>query len=111
MSVESADADKTNPGPHSVPEFNVQDVDANENIRIDSSRTQLQSGIITEGDSKSRQKSGKSRPSSGKYWIQISLPVALLFSKDKKKLTKKYPYELRIHKAIWQTGFDVWALR
>ena len=111
MSVESADADKTNPGPHSVPEFNVQDVDANQNNRIDSSRTQLKSGIITEGDSKSRQKSGKSRPSSGKYWIQISLPVALLFSKDKKKLTKEYPYELRIHKAIWQTGFDVWAPR
>ena len=111
MSVESADADKTNPGPHSVPEFNVQDVDANQNNRIDSSRTQLKSGIITEGDSKSTQKSGKSRPSSGKYWIQISLPVALLFSEDIKKLTKKYPYELRIHKAIWQTGFDVWALR
>ena len=87
MSVESSDADKTNPGPHSVPEFNVQDVDANQNIRIDSSRTQLKSGIITEGDSKSRQKSGKSRPSSGKYLIQISLPVALLFSKDIKKKT------------------------
>ena len=111
MSVESADADKPNPGPHSVPEFNVQDVDANQNNRIDSSRTQLKSGIITEGDSKSTQKSGKSRPSSGKYWIQISLPVALLFSEDIKKLTKKYPYELRIHKAIWQTGFDVWAPR
>lgn len=111
MSVESADADKPNPGPHSVPEFNVQDVDANENIRIDSSTTQLKSGIITEGDSKSRQKSGKSRPSSGKYWIQISLPVALLFSEDIKKLKKKYPYELRIHKTIWQTGFDVWAPR
>ena len=111
MSVESADADKTNPGPHSVPEFNVQDVDANQNNRIDSSRTQLKSGIITEGDSKSTQKSGKSRPSSGKYWIQISLPVALLFSEDIQKLTKKYPYELRIHKAIWQTGFDVWAPR
>ena len=87
MSVESSDADKTNPGPHSVPEFNVQDVDANQNIRIDSSRTQLKSGIITEGDSKSRQKSGKSRPSSGKYLIQISLPVALLFNKDIKKKT------------------------
>lgn len=111
MSVVSADADKANPGPHSVPEFNVQDVDANQNNRIDSSRTQLKSGIITEGDSKSTQKSGKSRPSSGKYWIQISLPVALLFSEDIKKLTKKYPYELRIHKAIWQTGFDVWAPR
>lgn len=89
MSVESADADKPNPGPHSVPEFNVQDVDANQNNRIDSSRTQLKSGIITEGDSKSRQKSGKSRPSSGKYWIQISLPVALLFSEDIKKNWRK----------------------
>lgn len=84
MSVESAAADKPNPGPHSVPEFNVQDVDANQNIRIDSSRTQLKSGIITEGDSKSRQKSGKSRPSSGKYWTRISLPVALLLSEEKK---------------------------
>lgn len=65
MSVESADADKRDPGPHSVPEFNVQDVDANQNIRIDSSRAQLKSGIITEGDSKSRQTPGKSRPSSG----------------------------------------------
>ena len=100
MSVESADAERPNPGPHSVPEFNVEDVDANQNIRIDSSRTQLKSGIITEGDSKSGQKSGKSRPSSGKYRIQSSLSVALLFSEDIKKLTRKYPYELRIHKAI-----------
>ena len=89
MSVESADAERPNPGPHSVPEFNVEDVDANQNIRIDSSRNQLKSGIITEGDSKSRQKSGKSRPSSGKYRIQSSLPVALLFSEDIKKTDEK----------------------
>lgn len=51
----------------SVPAFKVQDVDANQNIRIDSSRTEVKEGIITEGDSKSRQKSGRSRLSSGEY--------------------------------------------
>ena len=52
----------------SVPAFNVQDVDANQNIRIDSSQAEVKEGIITEGDSKkSRQKSGRSRLSSGEY--------------------------------------------
>lgn len=51
----------------SVPAFNVQDVDANQNIRIDNSRAEVKEGIITEGDSKSRQKSGRSRLSSGEY--------------------------------------------
>lgn len=60
----------SNAGPHSVPTLNVQDVDANENIIENSSKAssaqgELKSGIITESDSKSRQRSGKSRNSSG----------------------------------------------
>ena len=54
-------------GTQSVPAFNVQDVDVNQNIRIDSSRTEVKACIITEGDSKIRQKSGRSRLSSGEY--------------------------------------------
>lgn len=49
------------------PSLNVQDVDNNSNIRIDSSRAEVKSGIITEGDSKSRQRGGKNRSSSGEY--------------------------------------------
>ena len=58
-------------GPQSVPALNVRDVDANQNVRMDSSKTELKSGIITEGDSKSRQKSGRSQRSSGEYSMQI----------------------------------------
>ena len=58
-------------GPQSVPALNVQDVDVNQNVRMDSSKTELKSGIITEGDSKSRQKSGRSQRSSGEYSMQI----------------------------------------
>lgn len=56
------------------PSLNVQDVDNNSNIRIDSSRAEVKSGIITEGDSKSRQRSGKNRSSSGEY-DNIKKPV------------------------------------
>ena len=70
MSATSASDDKIDVGPHSVPTLNVQDVDVNENILTNSSKRssaqgELKSGIITESDSKSRQKSGKSRLSSG----------------------------------------------
>lgn len=70
MSATSTSDDKINAGPHSVPTFNVQDVDANENIMANSSKRssaqgELKSGIITESDSKSRQRSGRSQRSSG----------------------------------------------
>lgn len=65
MSAESGD----NTGPVSVPELNDQDVDANQNIRLNSSKAEVKSGIITEGESKSRQKSGQSRLSSGEYCV------------------------------------------
>lgn len=74
MSAASTSDDKINVGPQSVPTLNVRDVDhdANENIISDSSErsnahVELKSGIITEGDSKSRQRSGRSRNSSGEY--------------------------------------------
>ncbi|KAL9985644.1 hypothetical protein ACROYT_G008067 [Oculina patagonica] len=71
MSATSTSDDKINEGPHSVPTLNVQDVDANENTIANSSERssaqgELKSGIITESDSKSRQRSGRSRQSSAK---------------------------------------------
>ena len=63
--------DNTNVGPHNVPTLNVQEVaDSNQNVTaISSTRSSAQierkSGIITEGDSESRQRSGRSRLSSG----------------------------------------------
>lgn len=71
MSAESGD----NTGPVSVPE---QDVDANQNKRLNSSKAEVKSGIITEGESKSRQKSGQSRLSSGEYSVvYIHTPYVL----------------------------------
>ena len=63
--------DNTNVGPHNVPTLSVQEVaDSNQNVTaISSTRSSAQierkSGIITEGDSESRQRSGRSRLSSG----------------------------------------------
>ena len=72
MSATSTGDDKIKVGLQSVPTLNVQDADhdANENIIVDSSERdsahiKLKSGIITERDSKNRQRSGRSRNSSG----------------------------------------------
>ena len=72
MSATSTSDDKIKVGLQSVPTLNVQDADhdANENIIVDSSERdsgniKLKSGIITERDSKNRQRSGRSRNSSG----------------------------------------------
>lgn len=70
MSATSTSGD--NLGLQSVPTLNVKDADhdANENKILDipkkgGAHMRLKSGIITEGDSKSRQRSGRSRNSSG----------------------------------------------
>lgn len=72
MSATSTSDDKIDVGLQSVPTLNVQDADhdAKENIILDNPKKggtniRLKSGIITEGDSKSRQRSGRSRNSSG----------------------------------------------
>lgn len=72
MSATSTSDDKIDVGLQSVPTLNVQDADhdANENKILDipekgGTHMRLKSGIITEGDSQSRQRSGRSRNSSG----------------------------------------------
>ena len=49
--------------PQGVPGVSVKDQDTNNNIMI--ARTEMKSGIITEGDHKDRKESGRSRLSSG----------------------------------------------
>ena len=73
MSATSTGDEKVKVGLQSVPTLNVQDAEheANENIMANSSERgsehmKLKSGIITEGDSKNRQRSGRNRNSSGK---------------------------------------------
>ena len=75
MSATSTSEAEVKVGPQSVPTLHVQDADhdANKNIIADSSERgsahmKLKSGIITEGDSKSQQRSGRSRNSSGELY-------------------------------------------
>ena len=58
MSAKSTE--ETNTGVQCVPALKAQDADANQNIMVESSKAEVKSGIITEGDSKGRQKSGRS---------------------------------------------------
>lgn len=78
MSATSTGDEKVKVGLQSVPTLSVQDAEhkANENIMGNSSergsaQMKLKSGIITEGDSKRRQRSGRNRNSSGKRYSNV----------------------------------------
>jgi len=90
MSASSTGDDKAKVSLQRVPTLNVQsDLDANDNIIAESSERgsthmKLKSGIITEGDSKSRQRSG-SRNSSGEWYWKLQSRCVMIHSRPREE--------------------------
>ena len=93
MSATSTGDEKVKVGLQSVPTLSVQDAEhnANEDIMANSSergsaQMKLKSGIITEGDSKRRQRSGRNRNSSGKRYSKLQSFCVMIHSGSEKKI-------------------------